>query len=574
MTVHATNCTTPFPFDARIADQHALVYKRSYNADPMPSHRITARPPLIKTGNPDISTAPDLLETVSEDAAHYPNGHAIGVARPATESDVATLLLHSQSVLPIGAQSSLTGGATPMGDIVMDMQRFDRILSVNQDEVVVEPGVPLTILQAALERAGKYYPPVPTFDGAFAGGVVATNAAGAATFKYGTTRDWVRGLTVVLANGQVLELARGETIAHPDGYFEIVSKGEIHHISIPRYTVPTLEKCSAGYFSEPGMDLIDLFIGSEGTLGVITQITFAVIEPTPNIALVWIPLPSEQAALELTWMLRQSSKNVWRDPRASALDVSAIEYLDSRCLEILRDDGATRRHEINLPHESQVALLVQVELPTDTEISNEGAYDEIANALANDAPDTPLTRLCRLLSSTNLLESSEISLPSERRRQAQLFATREAIPEGVNRRVAEAKRLHTKNIEKTAADMIVPFERVAESLTIFRNAFERRQLDYAIWGHLSDGNVHPNVIPRSMKDVTHGKNAILECGPEIIKLGGSPLAEHGVGRNPIKQELLRQFVGDSGIAQMRAVKSALDPKKKLAPGVIFSSTAE
>ena len=150
-----------------------------------------------------------------------------------------------------------------MGDIVMDMQRFDRILAVNQDEVVLQPGVPLAILQATLERAGKYYPPVPTFDGAFAGGVVATNAAGATTFKYGTTRDWVRGLTVVLANGEVLEMDRGETTAHPDGYFEIVTEGVLRRISIPSYTVPTLEKCSAGYFAEPGMDLIDLFIGSE-----------------------------------------------------------------------------------------------------------------------------------------------------------------------------------------------------------------------------------------------------------------------------------------------------------------------
>jgi D-lactate dehydrogenase (cytochrome) len=118
--------------------------------------------------------------------------------------------------------------------------------------------------------------------------------------------------------------------------------------------------------------------------------------------------------------------------------------------------------------------------------------------------------------------------------------------------------------------MIVPFERSAESLALFKNAFEKRRLDYAIWGHVSDGNVHPNVIPRSMDDVTRGKDAILECGREIIKLGGSPLAEHGVGRNPIKQELLRQFVGEDGLAQMRTVKSVLDPLGKLAPGVIFS----
>jgi D-lactate dehydrogenase (cytochrome) len=90
-----------------------------------------------------------------------------------------------------------------------------------------------------------------------------------------------------------------------------------------------------------------------------------------------------------------------------------------------------------------------------------------------------------------------------------------------------------------------------------------------VWGHISDGNVHPNVLPRSYDDVVQGKAAILEFGREVARLGGCPLAEHGVGRNPVKQALLRQLYGDAGIEQMRAVKRALDPEWKLAPGVIF-----
>jgi D-lactate dehydrogenase (cytochrome) len=90
-----------------------------------------------------------------------------------------------------------------------------------------------------------------------------------------------------------------------------------------------------------------------------------------------------------------------------------------------------------------------------------------------------------------------------------------------------------------------------------------------VWGHISDGNVHPNVIPRSLGDVVRGKEAILEFGREVARLGGCPLAEHGVGRSAVKQALLRQLYGERGIEEMRAVKRALDPAWKLAPGVIF-----
>lgn len=144
------------------------------------------------------------------------------------------------------------------------------------------------------------------------------------------------------------------------------------------------------------------------------------------------------------------------------------------------------------------------------------------------------------------------------------------MPATVNRLVADAKARVHANIEKTAGDMIVPFDRLADSLALYRRAFASRGLQHAIWGHFSDGNLHPNVIPRSLNDVAKGKDAILEMGREVVAMGGSPLAEHGVGRNAVKQALLRQMYGDEGIEQMRAVKRAIDPEWKLAPGVLFS----
>src|SRR4029079_9125720 len=182
-----------------------------------------------------------------------------------------TLLRTAKAVLPIGAQSSLTGGATPRGELLLSTARLNRVLDIGDDWVRVEAGVTLVELDAALARHGKYYPPAPTFTGAFVGGTVATKAAGAATFKYGTTRDWVDSATVVLASGDVLEIRRGAVRAHADGYFDVVSSAGHIRVPVPRYRMPDVPKLSAGYFAQPGMDLIDLFIGSEGTLGVIRE---------------------------------------------------------------------------------------------------------------------------------------------------------------------------------------------------------------------------------------------------------------------------------------------------------------
>src|SRR5829696_4133994 len=190
----------------------------------MPAHSIRARPPRGSVQTVRIEQDPDIVSAFVQDAAHYPGGHAGGVAMPACEADVAAVLKTARGpVLPIGAQSSLTGGATPDGGIVLSSARLNRILEIASDVVRVEAGVTLAALDAALVAAGKHYPPVPTFTGAFVGGIVSTNAAGAATFKYGTTRDWVQALTVVLANGEVLDIARGQTAAAADGTFELVT---------------------------------------------------------------------------------------------------------------------------------------------------------------------------------------------------------------------------------------------------------------------------------------------------------------------------------------------------------------
>ena len=517
-----------------------------------------------------VDRDPEAVGAHLEDAAHFPGGHAAGIAYPRTEADVAELLRTHTRVLPIGAQSSLTGGATPIGDVILSTARMNRISTIGPRRATVEAGVTLSALEDAARKVSATYPPRPTFTGAFAGGSVATNAAGAATFKYGSTREWVEELTVILANGEALDLVRGNCVASESGFVVNTRDGQLH-IPLPQYHMPDVPKRSAGYFARPGMDLIDLFIGSEGTIGVITQVTFRLLSPAPAIALAVVMCPSQATGVALVSALRAESMQTWSSKDRSGIDVCAIEHIDRRSLEILREDGAIDSLNVAVPPGTAMALLIQLELPPGTDAA--AAYDQIAGASSPAPADGALVRFCRLIESFALMDSTEFAAPGDERRASELLAFREAVPTAVNKRVGWAKQTIDARIEKTAADMVVPFERFAEMMNVYRDGFGSRGLDYAVWGHISDGNVHPNVIPRSYEDILQGKEAILEFGREVARLGGCPLAEHGVGRNTVKQALLRQLYRDAGIAEMRAVKQALDPEWKLAPGVIFAEPA-
>jgi D-lactate dehydrogenase (cytochrome) len=510
------------------------------------SHRIRARR-AAPAQSPPIERDPEVVASFLSDAAHVPGGFAAGVATPRSEAEVAAIIVASDRVLPVGAQSSLTGGATPRGEVVLSTRALNVIGSPHGQTVRVGAGVPLATLQRALAASGVYYPPVPTFDGACVGGTIATNAAGAATFKYGSTRDWVSAMRVVLASGEVLDIERGTVSASPDGWFEVESTdGRVTRVPVPSYRMPDVAKLSAGYFARPGMDLADLFIGSEGTLGIIVEAELRLV-PRPRRLLALVHCEGDGQAIALTGILRKAA--ACRSDESS-LDVSAIEYVDARALRAVPDEAFTRA-QVPRPAPGSVLLLVQVEVPRED--------------------DGVLERLTAALAAAGVAGDPIVAAPADERAAERLFGLREAVPASVNALVAAAKARSHPTIEKTAADPIVPFSRLAESIALYRSAFETRGLAYAIWGHVSDGNLHPNVIPQTLDDVHRGREAILEIARAVIAMGGAPLAEHGVGRSPLKQRLLRELYGDEGIRQMQAVKEALDPTGKLAPGVVLPS---
>jgi D-lactate dehydrogenase (cytochrome) len=432
--------------------------------------------------------------------------------------------------VPQAGNTGLVGGQVPMhGELLLSVGRLKGVRAVDAAgyTMTVETGLTLAEVQAVAEKANRLFPlSLPSEGSCQLGGNLGTNAGGVGVLAYGNTRQLVLGLEVVLADGRIWN------------------------------GLKALKKDNTGY------DLRDLFIGSEGTLGVIAQVIFRTAVKPGAVCRALVPVPTEAVAIAVTGELRAQSQDTWRSRDPRGIDVAAIEHIDARSIAVIREDGIDRRLDVTLAGE--VALLIDLELPA----GDSSLWSQLESVRDPDAPDTALLRFCRLLDRYGVLDDTEIALPSNRDRAAAFAELREAVPAGVNRRVAQAKQRDAA-ISKTAADMIVPFDRFDEMMAACRKLFADRDLDLAVWGHISDGNVHPNVIPRNADDVRKGREAILQLGTAVIAMGGCPLAEHGVGRNPIKQQLLRQLYGDEGIAAMRAIKLSLDPNGSLASGVIF-----
>jgi D-lactate dehydrogenase (cytochrome) len=530
---------------------------------------------------PPVVEDPAILQAYLEDASGAPPGRARGLVRPASEQEAAAFLrtAHERglTLLPQAARSSLTGGAIPQGECVVSLERMTSSGPVVRESggarQTIGPGVRLRDLQERLATEGLYYPPVPTYQEAMLGGTVSTNAGGAATFKYGVTRQWVRGLRVLLHNGDLLVLERGEAVVRRGESFSIsLSDGDELRVPTPEHRLPALKKISAGYYSSDPLDLIDLFVGSEGTLGLITGITIGLI-PKPPAVVTGLVFPSDTGgALRLTRALREAAMAARSRGDGLGPDVRAIEWLDGNGVEILRRSGEDRRLRVQIPDGACHALLFEMEIdrPTDDARAEQIVADYLDRRVG--IPDHPLLRLCEILDREGALDTLDLAFPEDARRQAALGELREALPRRVSEILAERRR-GGEDLHKVGGDLIVPFDRLPEMVDLYVEGFRRRGLEHAIWGHVGDGNLHPNALAGNAEEVRLGFDALLEFGDEAARRGGCPLSEHGVGRHPVKQELLRRFLGAEALDRMRAVKSALDPRGILAPGVLFPPAA-
>jgi D-lactate dehydrogenase (cytochrome) len=455
-------------------------------------------------------------------------GHAGKICFPTAGNEVVQALEiareNNWSVTVQGGRTGITGGCVPEGGLILNLSRMNTIGKIEGDRLTVQPCALLAAIRESLSGSDLFFPSDLTETTASIGGMVATNASGARSFKYGAVREWVQALEVLLPNGVTVRVERG--IHKADGLD--FALGGIQG-ALPLVGMPEGIKCSAGYLIRPDMDLVDLFIGAEGTLGVVTEVTLKLLpRPEQEYGLTAF-FASEEEALPFVRYLREKSRPV------------AIEFFDFQALELLRRMRAENPAFAELPGldpEFHTAIYFEFDC-------------EIPDAVADEAG--------RALDCWFAEGEREIEA---------LKKFRHAIPEAVNMLIGERKK-SIPELTKLGTDMSVPDDHLGNVMRMYHEGLADAGLEYVIFGHIGNNHVHVNILPRSMAEYERGKALYFDWARQVVAMGGSVSAEHGIGK--IKTGFMELMVGAKGIAQMRSLKELFDPTGMLNPGNLFSA---
>lgn len=507
-------------------------------------------------------------------------GRAETISFPKTKAEIAEILkqMNRQGICVTiqGSRTGLAAAAVPNGGHVMNLSRMDHVTACRFDEkdghfyFTVEPGVLLSELRKMIHQKRfdtegwseasmkdyvafcraeeQFFTPDPTEASASIGGMTNCNASGARSFHYGSVRAYISGLEIVLMDGDSISIRRGEHFAQGRKGVLQTDSGRMIEIPIPTYEMPKTKNAS-GYYAAEGMDLIDLFIGADGTLGVISAIEIQLL-PLPQI--IWgvtAFFDEEGKALRYVRLLR--GETLEECPKQYHVSAISAEFFNGDALEILRQQKKTNSafaqiHDI--PPEYQTAIYVELHGEQEQEVTGRLLeLGEMIEAVGGDAADTWVAK-----SQTDL---------------DRLMFFRHAIPECVNMLIDRRKK-KDPSITKLGTDMAVPDTALEEIAQMYRRMLHQRGLQSAIWGHVGNNHLHVNILPNDAREYAEGKALYREWARIISEKGGAVSAEHGVGK--IKAEFLKVMYGEEAIGQMRRLKKAFDPRYLLNVGNMFS----
>ncbi len=497
-------------------------------------------------------TQPDEIQDFLSDASHLRGGHADRVVFPENAEEVCEILLEATrtqtQVTVSGAGTGTVAGRVPFGGIVIATDKLDHLKGILQSDAAglatAETGVRLLDLQRAVESHGLIYPPDPTERTCFLGGNIATNASGSRTFKYGPTRNYIERLRIALTTGDIINLRRGDVRANNQHITIPLSAGRAIEAELPSYEMPHVRKHASGYFVAPNMDAIDLFIGSEGTLGVIVEAEVRLI-PKPEGLLSGVVFFDHET--NLLGFVREARKRSLaarvRSPSVSegnsdSIDARAIEYFDKESLSFLRQKYNT------VPESAVGAIFFEQETTTATE-------------------DLLMSAWLDLIETHHAL-GDESWFATNEQDHARLREFRHALPVLMNEWFSQHKQ------KKVSTDMAVPDEAFADMLKFYQDSLRDRDLRYTIFGHIGDNHVHVNILPRNDEEAERAWEIYRRFISRAVKVGGTISAEHGIGK--LKREYLVQLYGKDHLREMAQLKRAFDPAGILGRGNIFDET--
>jgi D-lactate dehydrogenase (cytochrome) len=478
-----------------------------------------------------LKTEPEKFQNYLSDASNY-SGNAEKVFLPESEEEIIELVkeanLNKTRITVSGNGTGLNGGRVPEGGVVLSLEKLNRILELNEAEkfVRVQPAVILKDLQDYVEEHELFYPPDPTERNCFIGATAATNSSGARTFKYGPTRDYILAIRVVLPYGETVFIERGKQKVENYSTKLITEQGNEIIISIPKFDMPNTKNAS-GYFCKANMDLIDLFIGSEGTLGIITELKLRLLNFNDNVLSCVVFFPTEENAFNFIDEAREITKS------NGVISARALEFFDKLTLNFLRPDYTT--------------------IPVDTCcVWFEQELDET---------EEQLTEAWLELIDKHNADAEKAWIAIDKKEQEKFKDFRHAIAWRVNETVAR------RGLKKIGTDISVPIEAFRSFYAWMTKLVEENKLEYVVYGHFGNCHPHLNMLPKDQNDFAKSKEIYFEICKEAVRLKGTVSAEHGIGK--MKRDYLLMMYGEETIKQMAKLKLTFDRNRILNIGNIF-----
>jgi len=425
-------------------------------------------------------------------------------------------------------RTGTTGGCVPLEGAVISLENLNKIIDIDKEKHIIrlQAGVTLENLEKEVNKFNLTLRASPTENLAFVGGAIATSASGVRGFGYGSIRKYIRGLEVILTTGETINIKRGEIISK-GRYFDFAHEERSFKFTIPSYQLPEI-KSQAGYFIGNNMDLIDLFIGSEGTLGVIVACEIS-LQRRPFNAFDGVIFFSKEIN---AFSFMNKIKGLKRE---GELQPASLEFFDKNSLELLKC-------EYSFIPSCEAAVYFE------QEVEGETSFDSL------------FLRWQELIgeSGASLDKSILADTPSERKR---VFEFRHKVPQIIN------EFLRGKNQVKAASDIAVPDNKFHQMYTFYKEVAKEADIKYVNFGHIGESHLHFNFLPSNDEEGKRAKEYLKKLCQKAVSLGGTISAEHGIGK--IKKPYLKIMYKEPEIKEMAAVKKYFDPSCLLGLDNIF-----
>jgi len=486
-----------------------------------------------------IKKSQDEIQNFLTDASNF-KGSCEAVYFPENVDEVISIIKDANKsktkITVAGNGTGLTGARVPQTGIVISTEKLNKVLEINSERkfAVLQPAVILADLQNKVKVKNLFYPPDPTETNCFIGGTIATNASGAKTFKYGATRNFVEELNIILPEGELLKLKRGECKANHNILELITESNKVITLSLPSYKMPQTKNAS-GYFVKDGMDAIDLFIGSEGTLGIITKAKLRLLPLPEKVISCVVFFNDETEAFNFLDSARNLSFEARNNNSTNEIDALALEFFDEYSLKFLSADFQ------NIPKDAKAAIWFEQEADFVNEEILINKWFELINKNGADS------------------ETAWFAFTENDKSKIREF--RHAISWKVNEYIV------TNNLRKLGTDVAVPDKFFRQLFTSSKKLVQNAKIEFVVYGHFGNSHMHLNMLPKNQNEFETGKSIYHEICLEAIKYGGTISAEHGVGK--IKTDYLLEMYGRETISKMFAIKKVLDPNLIFGMGNIF-----